>query len=195
MQMETINKMKKSIVILVISFSSIYTVMAQRDLKPVVDESSAILAELGGATSKVERASLTKEDERMVTISLTLSGFDDKAYIVKAAVLNKSKKPIEEITPMEADIPKSKQVDITLNLSDGGKTMAQQSIESKFLLVRVSPKEGGISGLLEDAIGDISISGSDFLFELDKKWLLMGANIKVNVKLVPYKSAATLSPN
>ena len=191
---KSIRKIFLSLVLIVLStfFSSFH---AQRDLKLVVDEATSILGELGGNTSKVERATLTKEDERTVTISLTLSGFDDKNYKVKAAVLNKTKKPIEEITPVEADVPKSKQMDISLNLSDAGKTMAANSIESKYLLIRVVPNEGGLSSLLEDAIGDVNLNGSEFLFELDKKWLLMGANVKVNVKLVPYKNAAAISPN
>lgn len=182
-----------SVLILSCSFYSL--IHAQRDLKMVVDEATSILSELGGNTSKVERATLTKEDERTVTISLTLAGFDDKNYKIKAAVLNKIKKPIEEIPPVEADVPKSKQMDISLNLSDAGKTMAANAIESKYLLIRVVPNEGGLSSLLEDAIGDVNLSGSEFLFELDKKWLLMGANVKVNVKLVPYKNAAAISPN
>jgi hypothetical protein len=190
----SIGKIFLSVILIVLSsFFSYFN--AQRDLKMVVDEATSILGELGGNTSKVERATLTKEDERTVTISLTLSGFDDKNYKVKAAMLNKTKKPIEEIPPVEADVPKSKQMDIALNLADAGKTMAANSIESKYLLIRVVPNEGGLSSLLEDAIGDVNLNGSEFLFELDKKWLLMGANVKVNVKLVPYKSAAAISPN
>lgn len=180
--------------IIILSFFFFSPVHAQRDLKLMIDEATSILGELGGNTNKVERATLTKEDERTVTISLTLSGFDDKNYKIKAAMLNKTKKPIEEITPVEADVPKSKQMDISLNLSDAGKTMATNSIESKYLLIRVVPNEGGLSSLLEDAIGDVNLNGSEFLFELDKKWLLMGANVKVNVKLVPYKNAAAISP-
>ncbi|MEP6794693.1 MAG: hypothetical protein ABJB16_10235 [Saprospiraceae bacterium] len=190
------NNRFRSFVLFSILFGSCWPefLMAQKDLKPVMDETAALLGDLGGSANKVQRASLTKEDERMVMISLTFAGFTDKSYKVRAYALNNRKEVMQEITPVEVEMPKSKQVDITLNLSEGGKTVSQKNIVSKFLLIRVQPVEGGLTGILESAVGDISLNGLDYVFELDKKWMLMGANVKLNVKLIPYKNAASISP-
>ena len=180
------------IFILLLSFGHL---QGQKDLQPVQDEAAAILAGLSGAANKIEKATLTKEDERSVTVSVRFIGFDDKTYRYKASILNRQKKPLEEINPLEGDVPKSRQIDITFLLSEGGKTIASQNIESNYLQIRVASKENAVAGLLEDAMGDINLGSSDFIFELNKKWMLMGANVKVNVTLSPYKSAGAISPN
>jgi hypothetical protein len=167
----------------------------QQDLKQIEDETALIIGELGGSKNKVKRATLTKEDERMVTVSLSFEGFDDKPYQVKAAVMNAQKKIVEEISRFTSDIPKSKQVDVTLNLSEPGKTLSSSAFETKYLLIRTAPKGTGLDALLEGALGDVNISGTDYVFELNKKWMAMGANVKVTVNLTPYKSAASITPN
>ena len=193
--MENFNKSKISLVVLCFIGLSYLDLNAQKDLVPVQDEATSILDGLSGTTNKIEKATLTKEDERTVTLSIRFSGFDDKTYRFKALILNKQKKPVEEINPVEGDVPKSKQIDISFLLADGGKTMANQNIESRYIQIRVASKENSGAGLLEEALGDVSLGSSDYLFELSKKWMLMGANVKVNVSLVPYKNAASISPN
>ena len=49
--------------LLLLIFSYVPDLLSQPDLKPVEDETTALLSELGGAKNKVKRATLTKEDE------------------------------------------------------------------------------------------------------------------------------------
>jgi hypothetical protein len=166
---------------------------AQKDLKLIEDEATSLLSGLtGSGSNKIERATLTKEDERSVTVSLRFAGFADKEYKIQVAILNRSKEVMEEITPVEMDMPKSKQADVSMSIIDSGKAMSQSSLESKFLRIRVGPKEGGIAGVLGDTFDDINLSATEFLFELNKKWMVMGPAVKVNVALTPYKSAASI---
>ncbi|HMQ60115.1 MAG TPA: hypothetical protein PKE06_05560 [Flavilitoribacter sp.] len=171
-------------------------VFSQRELKAVQDDATAILGELSNSPNKVERVTLTSEDERSATVSVTFSGFKDKTYKVRGFVLNAAKKTIQEISPVEAELPKNNQLELTFLMGESGKTSTQTGLDSKYLKLTVAPNEGGLGSLLEDALGsDISLSSNDYLFELDKKWMFSGQDVILNVKLTPYKNAAAISQN
>lgn len=172
-----------------------FSLQAQRDLKPVEDEMSSIIGGLTGGTNKIERTTLTNEDERSVTLSIRLSGFDDKEYTIQTAILNRSKEPMVEMPAIVSPMPKSKQLDIQIEIAELKKAMATPWIESKFVRLRVAPKEGGISGALGEAFDGINLNAMEFLYELDKKWMLIGPLVRVNVPLTPYKGAASINPN
>jgi hypothetical protein len=168
---------------------------AQRDLKILEDEASSILGSLSGSENKIEKATLTREDERSVTVSLRFSGFGDKEYQMQVAILNSRKEVMDAVSIVQMDLPKSKQSDITLLMTDPQKTMSQSSLVSKYIRVRVAPKSSGIGDLLTEAFDDLNLSGSEFLIELDKKWMLMGANVKMTAKLTPFKNAGSIPSN
>jgi len=121
--------------------------LAQRDLRPVKDDATGLLEQLSNRQNKLERASLTTEDERRVTVSLTFRGFEDKAYKVRAFVLDNQKVAIQEISQAEAEMPSSKQLDLTFTLGDVGKSVTSTNIESKYLRIKVFANDGD-GGLL-----------------------------------------------
>ncbi len=169
---------------------------SQRELKAVKDEASSILEEISGSTNKLERVTLVSEDERSVTISATFKGFADKSYKVRGFIQNARKETIQEISPAERDLPKNNQVELTFLMSDNGREVTQTSLESRYLKLTITPNEGGLGSLLEEALGEgISLSSTDYLYELDKKWMFSGQNIILNVKLAPFKNAASISQN
>lgn len=178
----------------VVSFCS-YTAFGQRDLKLVTDEASSLLEGLSQPSNKVERATLTKEDERTTTISVRFIGFEDKEYKLQLAVLDSRKAVIEAISPMETDLPKSRQADVTLSMENPSNTVAAPAITSKFLRVRVTPKDGSITSLLGEAFGDLNLNATEYLFELNKSWMVTGPGVKLTATLTPYKNATSISPN
>lgn len=169
---------------------------SQKELKAVKDEASAILAEISTSANKLEKVTLVSEDERSVTISATFKGFTDKTYKVRGFILNARKETLQEISPVERDLPKNNQVELTFLMGDSGKEVTQTGLDSKFLKLTIAPNEGGLGSLLEEALGEgISLSATDYLYELDKKWMFNGQNIILNVKLTPFKNAASISQN
>ncbi|MBK8503361.1 MAG: hypothetical protein IPL46_14760 [Saprospiraceae bacterium] len=176
-------------------FYGVGVLCAQRDLKAITSDADNVLAELtGGQVNKIERAMLTKEDERSVTLSIRFVGFSDKEYRLQAAILNSRKEVMKNIRIAESNMPKSKQAEILLAIDPDAKSGSNSFLQSQYLKIRVNPIEGGISGLLGDTFGDFSLGSLEFLFELNKTWMMIGPGVTVNVKLVPFKNAASIIP-
>jgi len=172
------------------------SLQAQKELKIVTDELTDLGIGLSGTENKLEKATLTKEDERSIIISLRFKGFADKEYQLQVSALNSRKETIEDISKMVLDMPKSKQAEVPLMIKDPQKNMSQPTLNSKYLQVKVKPKgTGGISDVLDDAFDGLDLNTTTYLIELDKKWMLMGANVKIPVKLTAYMNAASISPN
>jgi hypothetical protein len=167
---------------------------AQKALVQVEDEASSVLSGLTGNTNKLEKATLTKEDEHSITVSLRFIGFDDKSYKLQVSVLNSHKDVIKDIPPVESEMPKSKQADLSLVMNNSATVTSLPFIESRFLKVKVAPVEGGITGILSETFDDLNLNAQEFIFELTKQWMLSGPNVKVNVKLTPFKNAASIPP-
>lgn len=168
---------------------------AQKELKIVSDEATELLGGLSGSSNKLDKATLTKEDERSIIVSLRFSGFTDKEYKLQVAALNAQKNIIEDISKTVIDMPKSKQAEVPLQIKDPQKTMTTATLNSKYLQITVKPKTGGLSELLDDTFEGLDLNATTYLIELDKKWMLMGSNVKIAVKLTPYLNASSISPN
>jgi hypothetical protein len=169
---------------------------AQRDLKAITSDTDNLLAELtGGQVNKIERAIMTKEDERSITLSIRFAGFSDKEYRLQAAILNSRKEVMKNIRISESNMPKSKQAEILLAIDPDSKSGTNPVLQSQYLKIRVNPIESGISGILGDTFGDFNLGSMEFLFELKKTWMMIGPGVTVNVKLIPFKNAASIIPN
>lgn len=172
------------------------SLQAQKELKIVTDELTDLGIGLSGTENKLEKATLTKEDERSIIVSLRFRGFADKEYQLQVSALNSRKETMEDVAKMVVDMPKSKQAEVPLLIKDPQKNMSQPTLNSKYLQVKVKPKgTGGITDVLGDAFDELDLNSTTYLIELDKKWMLMGANVKIPVKLTAYMSAASISPN
>lgn len=162
------------------------------------DNTTSIMGALSTSPNKIGRVSVNKEDERSVSVSVTFQGFDDKTttYKIRAFILNKNKESIAAISPVEADMPRSKQVDMSFLLGDESKTTNSPILESAFLRIKVSSSGmGNVVNILEDAVSGLSLSQHDYLYEFPKKWMRTGPNVVLTVKLTPYKNALTISQN
>jgi len=191
--------MKRSILILLCCcFFCLDVIHGQDDeLQAVDDPSSTISALLGSNTNSIEKVRLISETERAVSIEVSFNGFDDKKYKIKGTVLSRTKRPLKEVETVIKDLPgNSSSVEMRFNFKQSSsKAYSTPSIESRYLSLNIYDAKDSFGDL---DLGGVNVFGNSFLYKLSKKWRISGsgsnANIIVEVKLTPYKSARTIKP-
>jgi len=184
--MSQINK----ICIALVLYCFMHPLQAQ-SLEPVEDAASTISAILGG-NKAVSDVRLITDTEQGVTIEVDYKGFVGK-YQVKGFILNKLKKPVEEIVCETETLPKADgTVDLKFQFKKGSGSYTNSSLDTHFLSIVFSKADGLLSGI---DLGGQYAMGETFLYKLNKVWRVGGSeSMVITVKLTPYKSAASIQP-
>lgn len=179
------------ICIAIIMYCFIQPLQAQESLEPVEDAASAISAILGG-NKGVSDVRLITDTEQSVTVEVDYKGFVDK-YQVKGFILNKLKKPVEEIVCETVTLSKSDgTADLKFQFKQGSRSYTNSSLETHFLSIVFSKADGLLSGI---ELGGQYVLGETYLYKLNKMWRVDGSeSMVITVKLTPYKSAASIQP-
>jgi hypothetical protein len=142
--------------------------------------------------NSVTKASIQAETEKKASIQIEFKGFDEKnkSYKITATVLNQVKKPMKEFEPVTVDLdPKSGVADFGFTFTQKtGIAYAATGVESKF--IEFVGAEKNASAALPGA-DFLNIGARKFVFQFRKNWRVK-VPVTVQVKLVPYKSAASI---
>jgi hypothetical protein len=171
----------------------IQSLHAQEDeLQPVDEASVDINAILGGKDKGISKVRVIADSEQSLSVEVSFKGLDQKSKI-SGAVLNKMKKPLKEVVT-EPKILSSEDgtVELKFHFKQGTGGYNKSFIESQFLSLSVSKSDG----LLENLdLGGENIMGDNYLYKLEKKWRVSGSEqMVIEVKMTPFKSAASISP-
>jgi hypothetical protein len=185
--------MKKNITILLL-LSALH-LHAQRDLKPVTDAADNILSSISKAGAKIKKATVASETGVTMDLGLELEGFKrDKKYKIKGEVLSKTKLKLREIEPITLEVTNSStsaEMTFKFNTSTSA-AYTSNKVESYFIRLTIIE----IDARLGDILGDTGLNSSVFTFECKKDWRVKGnatnSNVVVEVKLTPFKSAASI---
>jgi hypothetical protein len=185
--------MKKNIIFFL--FFSALHLHAQRDLKPVTDATADFEKIISKTGAKIKKATVASETGVTMDLGLELEGFKrDKKYKIKGEVLNKTKLKLKEVEPVTVDvINNSTSAEMTLKFNTSANAAyTSNKVESYFIrliITEVDPRLG-------DLLGDTGLNSSTYIFECKKDWRIKGnsgnSNVVVEVKLTPYKSAASI---
>jgi hypothetical protein len=178
------NTMKSPLIIFLLCFpllASCQTVLERDGVVIFEDEKNT-----------VTKATIQTETETTVSIQVEFTGFKDKKYKIKGVFLDKLKRPMKELEPFVADLDaRSGLADLFFAFKQvKTRTYSQPTLESKYFKVIITDKD--------DPFGDMDLDiglGNNYLFKCKKKWKVkpVGASqAVVAVRLVPYKSAATI---
>lgn len=167
--------------------------MAQEDeLQPVDDGAAAIGAILGGNSKGVSKVRVIADNEQSLTVEVTYNGFDEKSKLT-GAVLNKIKKPVKEVTSESKVLQKADgTVELKFQFKQGTGSYSKTFVESNFVSFSVGKADGFLANL---DLGGENVLGDTYVYKLDKKWRVGGSEqMVINVKLTPFKSAASIAP-
>lgn len=150
--------------------------------------------EIPGGKNTVTKVSIQAETERTVSLQAEFKGFDEKgkSYKITATMLNQVKSPMKEFETVTVDLdPKSGIADFNFVFTQRtGIKYDPTGIESKFVEFTVAEKNAASSLPGADLIG---FGARKFVFQFRKKWRVK-VPVTVDVKPVPFKSAATIKP-
>ncbi len=182
----------KNLIIVFALAANWLNVQAQDELKPANDAVGSIGSIFGG-DDQVTKVRLIASAERSLTVSVEFKGFKDKKYKLRGNILNGAKKPLKEVPTVEVDLPANgNSADLTFKFQPS-KTAAVPTVMSKYLAVSIVEAESALSDLDKALGGTVSLSGSDFMYHLEKQWRAGGSeSMVVTVKLTPFKSAASI---
>jgi hypothetical protein len=151
---------------------------------------------LGSKDNTIHKATVQAETEKTLSVQVEFKGFADKkkAYKIKGTILTAKKTKVEEIEPVEVDLdPKAGLADLFFTFKQKqGKNYNAAHLETGVVQFTVIDKNSATAqtggGLKEFGLGS-----KTFTFEYKKKWKLKGATgQEITVKLVPFKSAASI---
>jgi len=184
---------KFHLIILCLCFSSIAAIaQEEKVLEPEDDGISAIGSVLGGKDKGISKVRVTADTEQSLSVEVSFKGFDEKSKI-SGAILNKMKKPLKEVVSEAKILPKSEgTVELKFQFKQGSSAYNKSFLESHFLSLSVSKSDGLLDNL---DLGGENILGDNYLYKLNKKWRLSGSEqMVIEVKLTPFKSAASITP-
>ncbi len=183
--------MKSNILFIVALGTMTANTMAQPTQLKMEDDLTTIL---GDNANKVTKATVQTESEKTASIQIEFVGFKDKEYYIVGNLLNQIKKPIKEIETVRVDLDsRAGLADFFFNFKQvPGRNYPADFLETWYVEFSIIDKKGigSIQGLENFGIG-----AKKYTFKYKKQWKLKGATgQEVSVRLVPYKSAATIKP-
>lgn len=169
-----------------------FAVAQERELEPVDDAAAAIGSILGKAKG-ITSVRVLADTEESLTVQVTYEGFDDGPHTMTGAVLNRIKKPLKDVESETQTLRGgSGTTELTFRFRQQSRAYSGSHLNSDFLSLTVAREDAILSKL--DLGTDLTF-GDTWLFELDKQWRVKGSEAMViEVKLTPYKSAATITP-
>ena len=181
----------KTICIALFVYSLIQPLRAQNSLEPVEDAASTISAILGG-NKGLSDVRLIADTEQAATVEVDYKGFEGK-YKVKGVVLNKLKKPVEDIVCEEQTLTKADgTAELKFQFRQGSGRYTSSSLDTHFVSITFS-KSDGLLGAID--LGGQYALGDTYIYKLNKTWRVGGSEAMViTVKLTPFKSAASIKP-
>lgn len=185
--------MKVYVIIIVASLVAFELRAQDNELEPVEDAAVAIGAILGGKTDAITKVRLISDTEQSMSIEVESKGFEDQEYTIAGTVLNRIKKPIAEIVTEGKILPRGGgRVELQFLFRQSARKYSSTYLESQYISLTIS-KSGGLLSKLD--LGGENIFGDTYLYKLDKKWRISGSeSMVIQVKLTPFKSAATIKP-
>src|SRR5690606_35404013 len=182
------------LILLTFSFLWPALIMAQgRELEPEVDAAAAIGSILGGNDNTVTSVRVIADAEETLSVQVEFDGFDDQEYTIHGAVLNRIKRPLKEVSVEPQMLPKDgSMVELTFKFDKRSGHYTGSHLESHFVSLSISKNDAILSKL---DLGGENLFGETYLYKLNKKWRVKGSeSMVIQVKLTPYKSAATITP-
>ncbi len=133
------------------------------------------------------------DTEEGLTVQVMYEGFDDGPHTMTGAVLNRIKKPLKDVESEPQTLRGgSGTAELTFRFRQQARAYSGSHLDSDFLSLTVAREDAILSKL--DLGSDLTF-GDTYLFKLDKQWRVKGSEAMViEVKLTPYKSAATMTP-
>ena len=186
--------MKSGWLILILSLLLPSFAMAQeRELEPVDDAAAAIGSILGNNAKGITSVRVLADTEETLTVQVTYDGFDDGPHTITGAVLNRIKKPLKDVESESQTLRAgSGTTELTFRFRQQSRGYSGSHIDSDFLSLTVAKEDAFLSKL--DLGSDLTF-GDTYLFKLGKQWRVKGSeSMVIQVKLTPYKSAATITP-
>ena len=160
-------------------------------LEPVQDAASTISAILGGDKG-VSDVRLIADTEQGASVEVDYKGFEGE-YKVNGYILNKLKKPVDDIVCEAQTLTKSDgTVELKFEFRQANGHYTSSSLETQFLSIIFSKSDGLLGAI--DLGGQYSL-GETYLYKFNKTWRVGGSeSMVITVKLTPFKSAASIKP-